>query len=87
MLDLRRAGDGRDHAAELLQAGAEADEEIRARDQMQIGRNEGRRVDQAKARHAEHAVHEMAGIVAAQILPHEAFIGGFAFVPRRRCPA
>ena len=79
MLDLRRAGDRRDHAAELLQAGAEADEEIRTRDQMQIGRDEGRRIDEAKARHAQHAVHEMAGIVAAQIPPHEALIDGFAF--------
>ena len=45
---------------------------------MQIGRHEGRGVDQAKARHAQHAVHEVADVVPAQIVPDEALVGGLA---------
>ena len=45
-------------------------------DQVQIGRQEGRRVEDAKAGHAQHAVQEVAGEVARQVVPDEPLVGG-----------
>ncbi len=78
MLDLGGADHAGDHAAELLQRQPEADDHIRAREHVQIGRHEGRRVDEAEARHAEHAVEEMRGVIDLQLGANEAVIGGFA---------
>src|SRR5580704_4029069 len=49
---------------------------------MQIGRNERGRIDEPKAGHAQHAVHEVAGEIALQVLPDELFV--FAFANRQR---
>src|SRR3569832_2551230 len=46
---------------------------------MQVRRDEGRGVHQAKAGHAQHAVDVMAGVVAAQVFPDRRLVGGFLF--------
>ena len=56
----------------------QADDRVRAGDLMEIGGQEGRRVDQTEPRHAEHAVSEVAHVVAPQIVPDELFIGRLA---------
>ena len=80
MLDLSGAKDRRDHAAGLLQTHAEADQQAGAGEGVQIGGQEGRRVEQAKARHPQHAVQIVAGIVAAQVVPDELLVLGLCRV-------
>jgi len=80
VLDQRRTHDGRHHTAELLQPQPQPDDHIGTGQHMQIGRNEGRRIEQAKPRHPQHAVQEMAGIIALQVLPDEFLIGRLALV-------
>jgi hypothetical protein len=79
VLHLRGADDGREDAAEILQGLTAADDqagEARRGDHVQIGRQEGGRVEDAEAGHAQHAVQEVAGEVARQVLPDEALVLG-----------
>src|SRR5208282_1256472 len=54
---------------------------------------EGRRVDEAETRHAQHAMHEMAGVVAFEIASHEGLERALAFgliqsrIDAVQCPA
>ena len=108
VLDLRGADDRRDHLADLLQRKAKPDDGVgagqhaqaRRQDaqavrgqQVQIGRHEGRGVDQAKAGHAQHAVQVVGGVVAPQVGPDEPLVLGLRLrllgvgcrgLPRRR---
>jgi hypothetical protein len=77
VLDLCGTENRRNHAADLLQTQGDTYDRVRARDQVKIGWQKGRGVDQAKAGHAQHAMQVVSDIVAFQIVPDEALIGLF----------
>ena len=71
MLDPRTAGDRADRRAQLQQRRTQAHRGRAARQQQQVGGNDGGRVDQPEPGHPQHAVNEVRAIIAGEIFVHE----------------
>ena len=78
MFELRCADNRHRETAQHQQRLPKTDEQCRTGHQLDIGGNEGRGVNQPKARHSQHAVNEIGDEVAAEIALHLAVERGLA---------
>ena len=67
MLGQRRAQERRDEHPQALTGSGRAHRQVGAGQQVDVGRQKGRRLEQAEPRHAEQAVSEQGGVVAPPV--------------------
>ena len=72
--DLCSRQDGRNRPAQLQQCRAEAHCGRAAGEQVEIGGDDGRGVDQAESGHAEDAMRQIGGVIAPEVRLHEGVV-------------